>query len=142
LRLNESADGVIEDRLKRHAGRLAALERVIPGDRRLDSPRFSLMMLNAFSGRAVSDGAVLARLPGLFSIADRIDAELADLELEYPAALEISQGEPDPTPVLLRNEMRSLFGELKSTQKAQQRQLVASLSALHTAISEYVFPIA
>lgn len=129
-------DSDIEDSLKRHASRLASLERVAPGERRLDSPRFSLMMLNAFLGRAVTDGAMLARLPGLLAISDRIDRELADLELEFPAALDQGIAEPDPTPAVLRDEMRQIFAELKTAQKSQQRQLASSLSALHAAISE------
>lgn len=94
------------------------------------------MMLNAFLGRAVTDGAVLARLPGLFSISERIDGELADLEFEYPDALQDQKAEPDPTPVLIRAEMRELFDGLKSVQKSQHRQIVSSLAALHSAIND------
>ena len=132
----QQPDFAIEERLRHHAGRLIALERVIPGDRRLDSPRFSLMMLNAFLGRAVTDGVVAARLRGLLSICERIDNDLADLEIEYPNALDQSEADADKTPIQIREEMRSLFADLKSLQKAQQRQLTSSLSALHTAISE------
>lgn len=136
FKISEPADSAIEERLKRHAARLSALERIIPGDRRLDPPRFSLMMLNAFLGRAVSDSAVLARLPGLFSISDRIDGELADLELEYPDALGEPKTESDPSLSLLRDQIQQLFADFKSGQKAQQRQLLASLAAIHTALHE------
>lgn len=134
--VSTAIDSEIEDRLKHHAKRLAGLERVLPGDRRLDSPRFSLMMLNAFLGRAVSDGAILARLLGLFSISDRIDQELTELEVEYPSALDDEIAEPDVSLVLLRDEMRQIFLEFKTAQKSQHRQIVSSLSALHAAISE------
>lgn len=126
----------IDENLRRHASRLAALERLIPGDRRLDSPRFSLMMLNAFFGRAVTDGAVPAGLPGLLSISDRIDHELADLEHEFPAVLEPETAETDVTLHMLRHDMNTKFAEMASIQKAQQRQLVSSLAALHTALSD------
>lgn len=131
-----SDDLAIEERLKRHAGRLAALERVIPGDKRLDPPRFSLMMLNAFLGRAVTEGIVSARLPGLTAISDRIDTELSDLEFEHPAALDGHHEDAEKIPVQIRDEMRALFADLKSGQKAHQRQIVSSLSALHAAISD------
>lgn len=131
-----TAESPIEDQLKRQAGRLHALERVIPGDRRLDAPRFSLMMLNAFLGRTVLDGTEIARLPGLISIADRIDRELSDLELDYPAARDMFETEPEPTADLVRAEMRSLFSDLQTTQKAQHRQVLSSLTALHTALSD------
>ena len=131
-----SSEIAIEEHLKRHAGRLAALERIIPGDKRLDPPRFSLMMLNAFLGRAVTEGLVSARLPGLSSICDRIDSELSDLEFEYPAALDQLAEASETVPSQIRDEMRVLFADLKSRQKAQQRQIVSSLSALHAAISD------
>lgn len=129
-------DTAIEEQLRRHATRLSALEHVIQGDRRLDPPRFSLMMLNAFLGRAVTDGATLSRLPGLFSISERIDGELADLEFEYSDALSRQVEETDPTPINLRDELRQFFSDMTSLQKAQQRQVVTSLAALHTAIHD------
>ena len=127
---------VADEWLQDHVRRLSALDQVIPGDRRLDGPRFSLMMLNAFLGRAATDGMILARLPGLTSIRDRIEAELSQLELEYPDQPDSRRVQTEIAPIQLREEMRSLFAELKTTQKAQQRQVVSSLSILHSAITE------
>lgn len=133
---DEISEALSDEWLRNLACRLAAIERVIPGDRRLDPPRFSLMMLNAFLGRAVTDGTNLARLPGLDAIRGRIEAELSDLEFDYPAALEQQIEDQTALPLQIRNEIQAIFTDIKSTQKAQQRQVLSSLTALHSAISE------
>ncbi len=131
-----SPEQVADEWLQDHVRRLSALDHVIPGDRRLDGPRFSLMMLNAFLGRAATDGVMLARLPGLMSIRERIETELSQLEHEYPERPDPSQLETETAPVQIREEIRSFFAEFQTTQKAQQRQIVSSLTILHSAISE------
>lgn len=131
-----SPEEVADEWLQDHVRRLSALDQVIPGDRRLDGPRFSLMMLNAFLGRAATDGIMLTRLPGLMSIRERIEKELSQLELEYPERPDPLELGTDPAPLQIREEMRSLFAEFQTTQKAQQRQIVSSLAILHSAISD------